>query len=374
MESKCKDLKEYYTVLNVSPVATIADIKRSYKRLAMIYHPDRSDGAKDKEEHFKKIQEAYTVLTTESKRNLYDNNILDEFGNVPDTTSLFDMDGTFDKVHVQQAFVVDLNDIFMNMFGFDQKMYPSEGDYSGEKSEKPHVNSSSTRDVNSTTSQEITVNLNIDDVIHGCKRKVYSEQVETCTGCWGEGTVYGDVIRCVSCNGRGYHDSIPFPVMCTSCDGKATIKRHPKTCELCCGDGTIMVKKEHEIHVFPGQANGSTIQLDRDLKILFRHVMSPRVFRLDKGVLWIVEYIKIEELLCGFEREIKVSSKEPSFMFSKKEYFDIADAITFNEKGVLGKDGTRGVLRIKFKLQKSDKEVSLKRYKRVFQRMFYPHV
>lgn len=373
MEHKCKDLKQYYAILGLSSSATVADIKRSYKRLAMIYHPDRSDGNKEKEEHFKKIQEAYTTLSTESKRNLYDDNILDEFGNVPDTTSLFNSDDMFDKMHFQQTFVVDLNDIFMNMFGFEQTMFQSDDAYDELKNSKTNPKTtSSTYNKPPPSCQTITVDLNLDDVMYGCKRTVCSKQVETCTGCWGEGTVYGNVIRCVSCDGRGYQNSIPFPVMCTSCDGKAMIKQHPKTCELCSGNGTILVKKDYIVDVCPGQAHKSTFQLDRNVQISFRHVMSPRAFRLDKDDLWIVEYVNIEELLCGFEREIKVSSKESSVMISKNEYFDINDVMTFNEMGVTWNDRMRGPLKLKFKLQKSEQEASVKRYKKVFQRMFSP--
>ena len=375
MESVCKDLKQYYVVLGLSPSATIADIKRSYKKLAMVYHPDRSDGDKEKEEHFKKIQEAYTILSTESKRNLYDNNILDEFGNVPDSTSLFDPDDVFDNVHFQQTVVVDLNDIFMNMFGFEHNMFSSDDVYNSDikNSEKPKA-TSPTHDTHTMASEKITLDLNLDDVMYGCTRTVCLDQMETCSSCWGEGTIYGDVIRCVSCNGRGYQSSIPFPIMCTSCDGKAMIKRHPKTCELCSGKGTIMVKKEHIIDIFPGQAHRSTLQIDQNVQIVFRHTMNPRGFRLEKGDLWIVEYIKIEELLCGFEREVKISSKEPGFMISKDGYFDINEVITFNERGVIWNDQIRGPLKLKFKLQKSDKEASLKRYTKVFRRMFKTNI
>lgn len=63
--------KDYYKILEVSPTATAADIKKSYRRLALKYHPDKNNGNTLSEAHFKEIQEAYRVLGNELKRNEY---------------------------------------------------------------------------------------------------------------------------------------------------------------------------------------------------------------------------------------------------------------------------------------------------------------
>src|SRR5512137_118051 len=63
--------KDYYEVLGVSKEAGEKDIKSSYRKLAMKYHPDRSD-APDAEEKFKEITEAYAVLSDPDKRKQYD--------------------------------------------------------------------------------------------------------------------------------------------------------------------------------------------------------------------------------------------------------------------------------------------------------------
>jgi hypothetical protein len=62
----------YYDILGVSPKANAAEIKAAYKRLAFKYHPDLNQGSKQHEEIFKKIVEAYQVLSDEKKKNLYD--------------------------------------------------------------------------------------------------------------------------------------------------------------------------------------------------------------------------------------------------------------------------------------------------------------
>jgi curved DNA-binding protein len=63
---------EYYSILEIEKTATIEEIKKSYRKLAMKYHPDRNKGDKEAEEKFKKINEAYSVLSDEQKRKQYD--------------------------------------------------------------------------------------------------------------------------------------------------------------------------------------------------------------------------------------------------------------------------------------------------------------
>jgi curved DNA-binding protein len=66
------DYKDYYKVLGVDRKASQPDIKKSYRKLAMKYHPDRNPGNKQAEETFKEINEAYQVLSDPEKRNRYD--------------------------------------------------------------------------------------------------------------------------------------------------------------------------------------------------------------------------------------------------------------------------------------------------------------
>src|SRR5678816_718293 len=64
--------RDYYSVLGVNRDASEEDIKKSYRRMAMKFHPDRNSTDKDSEEKFKECKEAYEILTDARKRAAYD--------------------------------------------------------------------------------------------------------------------------------------------------------------------------------------------------------------------------------------------------------------------------------------------------------------
>jgi molecular chaperone DnaJ len=392
---RCEDLKSYYSILDLKPKASIDDIKRNYKKQALIYHPDRSEGDKTKEEHFKKIQEAYAVLSCESKRKLYDDNILDDFGNVPDPETMvpppfnvrMHMAMHGDQVDMAQGMCfMDLNELLSGIFHFDE----CGGDRTQGGADKGFErgvdgNRRGQRPFHTTTPEkQVEVKLSLDDVINGCSHILTVENMQTCSNCLGEGIIYGEIINCLACNGRGIQNAIPFPIVCMHCGGNAQLKRKPKSCTVCGGKGKCPISSKYELNVPPGQADRSKVELEDDTKgvhntkivVIFRHHMSPRNFKLDSdGVIYIVEGVKIEELLCGFERDIHLSSTPTTYPLPYKlkmtEYFDINEVITLKNRGVAWSLGNRGDVKVKFKLQKSDKEGALKRYKKVFLKMFY---
>lgn len=71
----------YYTTLGLQKNATVQEIKKSYRKLAMKYHPDRNAGDKKAEEQFKKIGEAYATLSDPGKREMYDLSYNDNYEN-----------------------------------------------------------------------------------------------------------------------------------------------------------------------------------------------------------------------------------------------------------------------------------------------------
>jgi curved DNA-binding protein len=63
---------DYYTILGINKKASASEIKKAYRKLALKYHPDKTEGDKALEDKFKKISEAYAVLSDPEKRNQYD--------------------------------------------------------------------------------------------------------------------------------------------------------------------------------------------------------------------------------------------------------------------------------------------------------------
>ncbi len=63
---------DYYSILGITKTATAAEIKKAYRKLALKYHPDKTEGDKGLEDKFKKISEAYAVLSDPKKKNQYD--------------------------------------------------------------------------------------------------------------------------------------------------------------------------------------------------------------------------------------------------------------------------------------------------------------
>lgn len=63
--------KDYYKILDITPAASVADVKKSFRRLALLYHPDKNFGSTLHEAKFKEIKEAYEVLSNSTRRMEY---------------------------------------------------------------------------------------------------------------------------------------------------------------------------------------------------------------------------------------------------------------------------------------------------------------
>ncbi len=96
---------EYYSILEVERTASADEIKKAYRKKAMELHPDRHGGDKEKETAFKKLNEAYSVLSDTDKKSHYD-----RFGTM-------DNHGAGGFGGFGGGFDVDFGDIFSSFFG-----------------------------------------------------------------------------------------------------------------------------------------------------------------------------------------------------------------------------------------------------------------
>ena len=105
---------DYYKILGVSESASQDEIKRAYRQLAKEYHPDSRGGDKAAEEQFKKISEAYSVLSDSQKRSQYD--MMRRGGFTSDSFNFGGNPGSY-RVQFGEGLADDLQGIFSNLFG-----------------------------------------------------------------------------------------------------------------------------------------------------------------------------------------------------------------------------------------------------------------
>src|SRR5438132_1199347 len=162
---------DYYEVLSVAKDANDEDIKRSFRKLAMQYHPDRNVGDKDAEEKFKEAAEAYEVLSNRDKRQRYDRyghaGLANNGGpTFRDASSVFDLFG----------------DIFGDIFGSARGRHGPRGG----------------RDL------QIDIEIDLFEAARGVTRTITIPRQENCPECGGDGARPGSKpVVCRRCGGHG---------------------------------------------------------------------------------------------------------------------------------------------------------------------------
>src|SRR5688572_2793628 len=171
-------MADFYAVLGVAKTASDEEIKKSYRKLAMQYHPDRNNGARDAEEKFKEITEAYDVLRDPNKRAAYD-----RYGEA----GLRGGGGGYHHVDLSEAL-----GIFMRDFGGFQGF----GDLFGNQREGASARSGA--DI------KVTIPLTLADVAAGAERSIKARLLDPCDKCEGSGAEPGSKVeRCTTCAGSG---------------------------------------------------------------------------------------------------------------------------------------------------------------------------
>ena len=214
---------DYYELLQVERTATDTEIKSSYRKLAMQFHPDRNPNNPEAEEKFKACSEAYQVLSDADKRAAYD-----RYGH-----AAFNGAGASGANPFQGQ--GDLNDIFGDLFG---EMFNMGG------SQRRATRQQRGRDL------KFDMKLEFEEAVFGIEREITIRRAEACDDCSGTGSANGKQPEtCQQCGGRGQIRSQQgfFSVArtCPVCSGTGSIIRTP--CATCKGDSRIT--REHKIMV-----------------------------------------------------------------------------------------------------------------------------
>ncbi|WP_163555368.1 molecular chaperone DnaJ [Helicobacter suis] len=217
---------DYYELLGVERNASKEAIKKAFKQLARKYHPDYNPDNKEAEEKFKRISEAYSVLSDDEKRQIYDR---------------YGKEGLEGR---GMGGFNDLSDIFSNLFGEDSIFGSAFGF------------SNATRQKQSKIPKDLRMPLKLSfkEAVFGCKKTIKLDYKTLCSTCQGSGAKAGKLETCSSCKGRGQtfiqQGFMTLSSPCPRCQGSGEIVA--EKCSACKGEGFILAQESFEINVPEG--------------------------------------------------------------------------------------------------------------------------
>jgi len=315
--------RDYYEILGVSKNATLEEIKKAYRELALKYHPDRvpPEQKKDAEERFKEISEAYAVLSDSEKRALYD-----QYGHA----------GIDQRYAYEDIFRgADFSNIFEDLrdFGFGgsifEDIFSDLGfDIFGTKRKSTKKRG---RDL------QITVRITLEEAAKGVEKQVEYPVYDICPTCFGSGAKpQSKETICPQCKGTGeiIMSSGFFRVSttCNRCGGKGKIITSP--CHECGGEGRIKTKRKIKVKIPAGVDTGSQLRIKGegeagtvckgDLYILIE-VEPHDIFKRDGDDLYTEVPVSLAKAILGGEIDVptldgKVSMRIPAGTQSGKVF------------------------------------------------------
>ncbi|KAJ2710110.1 DnaJ-like protein xdj1 [Coemansia spiralis] len=270
-------MRSYYDVLQVEETASDAEIRQAYRRLAMLYHPDKNpDGA----DLFKEISHAYDTLGDPDQRAAYD-----QFG------AGGEPGGGFGGFGMDDGFFGD------HMFGGH-----------GPPPQPPRA-------------EAHPLAVSLADLFRGKKVRVRLVRSVICKPCKGVGGKRSVLRECHACGGKGSRISArqvapglfsQVHAQCTACRGSGKVVPESGRCRKCKGSGTVDEKDAVEVSIEPGMADGQRITLygkgdqrpghePQDL-VFVLHQEPHSEFRRVGDDLSARAQVDLSEALCGFSR------------------------------------------------------------------------
>jgi len=277
-----KDTK-LYDLLGVTPTSTQAEIKKSYRKLALKYHPDKNPGSEDK---FKEISYAFEVLSDETKKRIYDQGGMEALkeggggGGGHNPMDIFDM-----------------------FFG------------GGMRGHRGHEGPRRGRDM------VHPLKVSLEELYNGATRQLALNKNVICSKCNGKGGKDGAVQTCNGCHGNGVKVIVrqlqpgmiqQMQTVCPDCHGKGDIIREKDRCRQCMGKKVVRERKILEVHITKGMKDGQKITFSGegdqdpeiepgDIVIVLDEKEHP-VYKRNGSDLAIEMNVKLVEALCGFEK------------------------------------------------------------------------
>ena len=281
--------KDFYEILGVSRNANNDEIKKSYRKLAMKYHPDRNKGNKEAEKKFKEASTAYEILKDSQKRAAYDQYGHDAFrqGGMGGAQGFGDFSGGFSDI---------FEEFFGSGFGSSSRQRgPSRG------SDLRYNMSISLQDAFTGKKSQIRIPSHVGCDLCSATGSADKSGPSTCSTCNGHGKVrstsgFFSIERpCPTCGGEGF--SIKNP--CFKCSGTGQIKKQKTISVTIPGgvdDGTkIRISGEGE----PGQRGAGNGDL-----YIFINVQKDKLFEREEENIYCHIPISITIAILGGEIEV----------------------------------------------------------------------
>ncbi|MBY0511068.1 MAG: molecular chaperone DnaJ [Rhodospirillaceae bacterium] len=281
----------YYDILQVAKTASGDDLKKSYRKLAMEFHPDRNPGNKEAEHKFKVLSEAYDILRDEQKRAAYD-----RYGH-----AAFEQGGGG-----QGGFGFDFGSGFADIF---DEMF---GDMMGRRGGRQGP----------ARGQDLRYNMEIslEEAFFGKKASIVVPSSIACEKCKGSGAKDGAApSTCPGCRGAGKVRSQQgfFTVerICPTCHGGGKVITDP--CQKCGGAGRTRKEKTLDVTIPPGVEEGTRIRLAGEGEAgmhgapagdlyIFLAIGAHRMFQRDGANLFVRMPIPMTTAALGGEIEMPV--------------------------------------------------------------------
>jgi molecular chaperone DnaJ len=238
--------RDYYEVLGVGRDASIDEIKKAYRKLAMQYHPDQNPGNKEAEEKFKEAAEAYSVLSDGEKRQKYD-----QFGHAGVGSGASNGGFQFDPTQF-----ADFQDIFGGIFG--SGLF---GDLFGGGRRRAGGGERG-------SDLQYTMHISFQEALSGVEAKeVEIPRLEACGECRGTGCAPGTGPQvCPQCRGNGQiavrQAFLQMYVPCPRCEGRGQFI--PSPCPACRGGGRVQRRSKVRFRIPAGVDRGQRLRLQNE--------------------------------------------------------------------------------------------------------------
>jgi molecular chaperone DnaJ len=231
---------DLYIILEVGRAASVNEIKRAFRKLARRYHPDINPGDSRAEERFKRITEAYEILSDPVKREFYDVN------------------GFYTESVLEQQNESPWGFSFQG-FDFSHRNQSPFGDFFGQLFARQAMR----RDPEPGQDLEYQIAISFNDSIRGVKTSISVFRRRTCHSCSGSGRAAGSRDSgCAACAGTGKttraKGHLQFAITCSDCGGSG---RTVPACQDCGGEGRVPATEDLNVELPVGMNMGSRIRI-----------------------------------------------------------------------------------------------------------------